>query len=122
LIKLNDKNKNRALRLLSVLLLCGLFFTILSKEQDKKEFLHELFKGAQAADNENQGRYFQYLRDINCSLKNVAESEKEVLYMYMKIYEESIMQMLTESYISDKTKKRLKDSLEYVPCECKGKT
>ena len=99
-----------------------MFGFILNEEQNKKEFLYELFQGAQAADNQNEARFYRYLKDIDCSLKAIDSNNKEVMQMYMKVFEESLSNMLTKNHVSKKTKEQVKSALDYIPCECGNET
>ena len=120
--KFGDKSKNIIIRILPILALTACFAFMLNEEQNRKELLYKLMKDAHAADNTNQSWYHQTLKDINCSLKNVPASEKEVLLMYIKVSKENLEQKLIEDHVADSTKVHIRNSLDYIPCECKNNT
>jgi hypothetical protein len=120
--KIGDKNKNIIIIVLPILALIAWFFFMLNGEQNRKELLYKLMKDAHAADNTNQSRYHQTLKDINCSLKNVPDSEKDILLLYLKGSKENLEQKLIEDNLADSTKEHIRNSLEYIPCECRNET
>ncbi|MCL1049829.1 hypothetical protein L2755_09370 [Shewanella abyssi] len=119
MFKFNSNAKNYIFRIAPLAILLVMFGVILNEEQNKKEVLYQLFHSAQAADNQNEVRFYRYLKDINCSMMATSSNDKKVLQMYIKVFEDSISNMLTESHTSQKTKGQIESALEYIPCECK---
>lgn len=106
----------------SIVLLCLLLVVLAITnylQQREKEFLYKLLTDSQNQEIERIAWHYRGLKDISCSFAEGTKKEREYIDMYMAVYVESINRYLSEEYVSATTKEKLRDAIDYVPCDCR---
>ncbi len=114
------ESKKRLLLFVCFFGVTAIMSLLLWKKQQDKEALYALFKIEQNININEQGRFYQQLKDIQCSLSNTEQAQDRELEMYLEVYENSINRYLRESYVDSKIKNQLRESLQYIPCDCRN--